>query len=266
MPESHVYEITNDLYPIPELVQYYTANGFKYDEIYNKRPELFPYDQQWRDWNRDVRQVAKARNLQMQPIIREVPVIYRYKLGDSEKMVWSERFKGINTKTGKVVTFKHLNGVYQRHLIETEYDEDTNAYIAKLRGVEKVYYNDFNRDTLTELFKYAPIGKPQNYFVVVMNRTRGGLGLFSQNEFRDSSIETLTKLALSAKGLVHTTYNIETDDKDEVGEALKVIINDPRALEALAQILAAKQQNNRDGSGVPKDENSSKVAKNTSTK
>jgi hypothetical protein len=262
---KNIYEIETPLYPLPELVKYYTENGFDYNYVYDKHVDMFPYDRQWHDWWRAVKQVAKARKLQTEPIKREVTVIYRYKVGDKEKLVWSERFIGIDTKTGKNTTFKHLRGVYWRHIIETEYNEATDNYEPKLKGQVKIYSIDYKPEMLDELFRYAPINDPQELHVVVMNNTYAGNGFFNREEYKNLTIENLCRIALAAKGLTHTNYKLsEFKDKDpeDVTQALKVVINDPKALELIANLVKQNLTKNKD-----KDkENKEKTTDNTSNK
>jgi len=239
------YELpTAQLYPLPQLVKYYTDNGFKYEDVFKKYEFVFPYDKQWKNWYRAVKQIADRRNFTTKPIKRQISNIWRYKLGDNERICYSEELIGTDTKTGRDYSFKHIQGVYFYHRITHEYDEAKDDYVPKLKGVDKSYWINYNPDMLTELYKYKPVNREQKKFVVVMGRTYGGQYIFSEEEYQSGSIEKLTKTALTAKGLKKADV-LEDVDQDDLNRALNLILKNPRALDTLANHinLSKKTQN-----------------------
>lgn len=254
------YEIQEPIYPIPDVVKHYEPyiayqNSVRddktrimtFEDILKKYPNVFPYDDAFRRWYRATKQIADRRNLRSEPFKRRINSIWRYKLGDKEKVVYSESFTGIDTKTGKEITFKHLWGLYNVHRIVSEYDETLDDFVPKLKGVEKVYWLDYTPELMDDLFKYKPLDSEQIKTVVVMNRTYGGLDVFKEHEYRNETIDRLTRLALSAKGLKPSDINVETNP-DDIKQALEVVLKSPEALNAIANHvnLQKKTSNKQD--------------------
>jgi len=244
------YEIpTTPLYPLPQLVRhyegyiaYYNANKegnvkpLTYNDLVEKYPQVFTYDKMWRNWYKSVKQIADRRQLTTKPIKRQISNIWRYKQGDNERICYSEELIGIDTKTGRDYPFKHIHGVYFQHRINQEYDEAKDDYVPKLKGVEKIYWLDYKPEMLTELYKYKPVNREQKKFVVVMDRTYGGQYIFNEEEYQSNSIERLTKVALSSKGLkkAEVTEEVDTDD---LNRALNILLKNPQAMSTLANHL-----------------------------
>jgi len=240
------YDIKEPIYPIPQVVKHYEPyiayqNSVRddktrimtFDDILKKYPNVFPYDEAFKRWYRNTKQIADRRKLRSEPFKRKINAIWRYKLRDKEKVVYSESFTGIDTKTGKEITFKHLWGLYSVHRIVNEYDDAADDFIPKLKGVEKMYWLDYSPELIEDLMKYKPLDSEQIKMVVVMNRTYGGLDVFKEPEFRDQSIDKLTRLALSAKGLKPSEVNMEAKP-DDIKQALDIILKSPDALNAIA--------------------------------
>ena len=183
------------LYPIPELIQHIKANNQEYN------PDRFPYDNNYNDWIKAVKGYSKIEGSPSYPITREISQIVRLKKGGQEYILYYEILTGKDYYQNPL-PFTHKVGKYKKPLYRKQYNYRTGEVnTIPLNKKEIVYTVKYSKKLINELYKYAIEGKDIQLLIKVGDRSYGGGGFYTLEEFRDLSLEELARIGREGKNM-----------------------------------------------------------------
>lgn len=189
-----LFELNHPLYPHRDLrkhhedhkIEYYKHQG-SYDDAYN-------------NWYQIVRADHDISGAPKRPIYREISQIMRLKSSGKEYLTYGETLIGFDHENNPVPFF-HTYGSYIKPYFRTVYNYETRkAHVIRSGQHETIFFIEFNKDLLNELFAAGPDNMDIELLVTVGSMQYGGRGFYTYDEFRDLSIEELARMGREGKG------------------------------------------------------------------
>ena len=188
-----LYELQHPIYPHPTLLKYYNDHKIDY------RPSQGSYDSAYNNWYQLVRADHDLSGAPKRPIYREISQIIRLKASGKEYLLYSETLYGQDHEYN-TIPFFHEYGIYTKPVFKSVYNYDTktaNTIIAG--GNETVYFLDFDKKLVDELYQAGPDNKDIELLLNVGSKQYGGV--YSIEDFRDLPFEELARQGREGKGM-----------------------------------------------------------------
>jgi hypothetical protein len=200
-----LYDLKHPLYPHKDLLDYHAQHKIAY------QPYQGAYDDAYNQWYQLVRADHDFSGAPIRPIYREISQIIRLKSSGHEYILYGETLYGQDHENN-TIPFFHTYGQYMKPAFKTVYNyELKQANTIRAGGVETVFFLQFDKKLLDELFAAGPDDRDIELLVNVGSRQYGGRGFFTYEEFRDSALEELARIGREGKGMYTTlTSNVPT--------------------------------------------------------
>ena len=183
------------IYPIPELKEHIDANNQGYN------PDRYPYDNNYTDWVKAVQGYSKMDGAPKYPITREITQIVRQTYGGKEYLTYYEILTGKDYYQNPL-PFTHKYGKYKKPIYRKQFNYKQNTVnIIPTGKNETRFFIPYSPKTVDELYKYAPDDRDIQLVIKVGDRSYGGGGFFTKEEFRDLSIEELARIGREGKNM-----------------------------------------------------------------
>jgi hypothetical protein len=198
-----LYELNHPLYPNQELLRYYNDHKILY------QPYQGSYDDAYNNWYQLVRADHDISGAPKRPIYREISQIIRIKSSGKEFLKYSETLWGYDHEQNPIPFF-HTYGEYTKPAFKKVYNYETKTASTIRSGlVETVYFIEYNKNMIDELYAAGPDNMDIELLVNVGSKQYGGRGFFTYDQFRDMTLEELGRIGNSGKGMFTTsTVNI----------------------------------------------------------
>jgi len=190
-----LYELKHPLYPHHDLLKYHQDHKIEY------HPYQGSYDDAYNNWYQLVRADHDISGAPKRPIYREISQILRLKSSGREYLVYSETLYGLDHENNQIPFF-HTYGQYLKPGFKTVYNYETKqANTLRSGQIETVYFLDFDKKLIDELYNAGPDDKDIELLINVGSKQYGGRGFYTYEEFRDSPLEELARIGREGKGM-----------------------------------------------------------------
>jgi hypothetical protein len=244
--EPHVltrqlYELDHPLYPHKDLLKYFADHKIAYT------PYQGGYDDAYRNWYQLVRADHDLSGAAIRPITREISQIIRFKSSGKEFLKYSETLWGLDHDNNPIPFF-HTYGEYIKPNFKQVYNYETRtASTIRSGSVETVYFIEFNKDLIDQLYEAGPDNMDIELLVNVGSKQYGGRGFYTYEEFRNLSIEELGKIGNAGKNMF--TQNVITTPQQTIADQLKALgggvstSNQQQLWQEFQEFIKFRQQN-----------------------
>lgn len=189
-----LYELNHPIYPHRDLRKHHEDHKILYI------PYQGSYDDQYNNWYQIVRADHDVSGAPKRPIYREISQIMRQKSSGKEYLTYGESLIGFDHENNPIPFF-HTYGTYIKPYFRTVYNYETRkASVIRSGQYEIVYFIEFSKDLLDQLYGAGPDNMDIELLVTVGSMQYGGRGFYTYDEFRDLSLEELARMGREGKG------------------------------------------------------------------
>jgi hypothetical protein len=190
-----LYDLNHPLYPHPDLLRYHNDHKILY------MPYQGSYDDAYRNWYQLVRADHDISGAPIRPIYREISQIIRLKSSGKEHLLYSETLYGLDHENN-TIPFFHTYGQYMNPAFKTVYNYETRqANTIRSGNIDTVYFIDFDKKLIDELYNSGPDDKDIELLVNIGSKQYGGRGFWSYDDFKDLPLEELARQGREGKGM-----------------------------------------------------------------